>query len=254
MIVEPVAANMGVVPPAAGFLESLRKITQREGALLIFDEVITGFRLRYGGAQDEFSVKPDLTTLGKIIGGGLPVAAYGGRRDVMDMIAPLGPVYQAGTLSGNPLAMRAGLTTLPLLEGREFYSGLSKKAERLAENQRAPLTSIARSMPSVRCSRCSSRKNRFETMARPRNRTRSASRLFFVKCWTAACCCLLRSSRHSSSHPPIRTPILIALSRQRGRVCARFGKRRGLRLFIPVGRKELQSRHGFRRASAGIGS
>jgi glutamate-1-semialdehyde 2,1-aminomutase len=140
VIVEPVAANMGVVPPAVGFLESLRKITEREDALLIFDEVITGFRLRYGGAQDEFSVKPDLTTLGKIIGGGLPVAAYGGRRDVMDMIAPLGPVYQAGTLSGNPLAMRAGLTTLPLLEGREFYSALSKKAERLAAGLRESAT------------------------------------------------------------------------------------------------------------------
>jgi glutamate-1-semialdehyde 2,1-aminomutase len=136
VIVEPVAANMGVVPPAAGFLESLRRITEREGALLIFDEVITGFRLRYGGAQDEFTVKPDLTTLGKIIGGGLPVAAYGGRRDVMDLIAPLGPVYQAGTLSGNPLAMRAGLTTLPLLERPEFYSALSKKSARLAAGLR----------------------------------------------------------------------------------------------------------------------
>ena len=106
IIVEPVAANMGVVLPAPEFLAALRRITERDGALLIFDEVITGFRLTYGGAQDVFNVHPDLTVLGKIIGGGLPVAAYGGRREVMDTIAPLGPVYQAGTLSGNPLAMR----------------------------------------------------------------------------------------------------------------------------------------------------
>ena len=98
-----------------GFLEGLRKITQRDGALLIFDEVITGFRIAYGGAQTSFRIQPDLSVFGKIIGGGLPVAAYGGRREIMEMIAPLGPVYQAGTLSGNPLAMRAGLATLPKL-------------------------------------------------------------------------------------------------------------------------------------------
>ena len=115
IIVEPVAANMGVVAPTPGFLESLRKITERDASLLIFDEVISGFRLTYGGAQNIFKVRPDMTVLGKIIGGGLPAAAYGGRRDIMDMIAPLGPVYQAGTLSGNPLAMRAGLATLPRL-------------------------------------------------------------------------------------------------------------------------------------------
>jgi glutamate-1-semialdehyde 2,1-aminomutase len=136
VIIEPVAANMGVVPPAEGFLKSLKKTTAREGALLIFDEVITGFRLGYGGAQTAYGVEPDITTLGKIIGGGLPVAAYGGRRDVMDMIAPLGPVYQAGTLSGNPLAMRAGLSMLPLLKGREFYSHLNEKTERLAKGLR----------------------------------------------------------------------------------------------------------------------
>ncbi|MDE3110599.1 MAG: glutamate-1-semialdehyde 2,1-aminomutase, partial [Acidobacteriota bacterium] len=115
IIVEPVAANMGVVPPVRDFLASLRRITQRDGALLIFDEVITGFRLTNGGAQQVFGIHPDLTILGKIIGGGLPLAAYGGRRELMDMVAPLGPVYQAGTLSGNPLAMRAGLATLPKL-------------------------------------------------------------------------------------------------------------------------------------------
>jgi len=139
VIVEPVAANMGVVPPAADFLEGLRKITDRYGALLIFDEVITGFRLTYGGAQKVFNVTPDMTVLGKIIGGGLPAAAYGGRHDVMDLISPLGPVYQAGTLSGNPLAMRAGLATLPKLEAPGFYATLNKKVQRLADGLRAAL-------------------------------------------------------------------------------------------------------------------
>ncbi|HEX5422012.1 MAG TPA: glutamate-1-semialdehyde 2,1-aminomutase [Candidatus Acidoferrales bacterium] len=139
VIVEPVAANMGVVAPGAGFLEGLREITRREGALLIFDEVITGFRLALGGAQQVYSVTADLTTLGKIIGGGLPVAAYGGLRDIMEMVAPLGPVYQAGTLSGNPLAMRAGLATLPQLGTRNFYDALNKKADRLADGLRSAL-------------------------------------------------------------------------------------------------------------------
>ena len=139
VIVEPVAANMGVVPPDQGFLAGLRAITQREGSLLIFDEVITGFRLAYGGAQTQFHIQPDLTTLGKIIGGGLPVAAYGGRREIMEMIAPLGPVYQAGTLSGNPLAMRAGLATLPQLDTPGFYDGLQHKTQRLAEGLRNAL-------------------------------------------------------------------------------------------------------------------
>jgi glutamate-1-semialdehyde 2,1-aminomutase len=139
IIVEPVAANMGVVPPAPDFLATLRRITERDGALLIFDEVITGFRLAYGGAQTAFGIHPDITVLGKIIGGGLPVAAYGGRREIMGMIAPLGPVYQAGTLSGNPLAMRAGLATLPKLEARGFYPALDAKSTRLAEGFRAAL-------------------------------------------------------------------------------------------------------------------
>ena len=131
VIVEPVAANMGVVPPAPDFLVALRRITQQDGALLIFDEVITGFRLTCGGAQSVFGIQPDLTALGKIIGGGLPVAAYGGRREIMEMIAPLGPIYQAGTLSGNPLAMRAGLAMLAKLEAPGFYPALEKKAQRL---------------------------------------------------------------------------------------------------------------------------
>ncbi len=139
VIVEPVAANMGVVPPVPGFLASLRRITAANGALLIFDEVITGFRLVYGGSQSVFDVRPDITVLGKIIGGGLPVAAYGGRREIMDMISPLGPVYQAGTLSGNPLAMCAGLATLPLLEAPGFYDATNAKAGRLAEGLREAL-------------------------------------------------------------------------------------------------------------------
>ncbi len=133
VIVEPVAANMGLVLPQEGFLQGLREITKKEGALLIFDEVITGFRLAKGGAQELFGIMPDLTTMGKIIGGGLPVGAYGGRKDIMEQLAPAGPVYQAGTLSGNPLAMAAGITALTILnEHPEIYSGLEKKGQQLA--------------------------------------------------------------------------------------------------------------------------
>ncbi|HEY5639305.1 MAG TPA: glutamate-1-semialdehyde 2,1-aminomutase [Dehalococcoidia bacterium] len=124
VILEPIAANMGVVPPAPGFLEGLREVTSQHGALLIFDEVITGFRLHYGAAQTLLNVTPDLTCLGKIIGGGLPVAAYGGRRELMEQVAPLGPVYQAGTLSGNPLAMAAGIVTLEKLRPEVVYQRL----------------------------------------------------------------------------------------------------------------------------------
>ncbi|MCL4522285.1 MAG: aminotransferase class III-fold pyridoxal phosphate-dependent enzyme, partial [Acidobacteria bacterium] len=137
VIVEPVAANMGVVPPEEGFLHGMRDITKKHGALLIFDEVISGFRLAHGGAQAVYGVQPDLTTLGKIIGGGLPVGAYGGRADLMKMVAPLGPVYQAGTLSGNPLAMRAGIETLKQLEAPGFYEQLNRKAEKLVAGIRA---------------------------------------------------------------------------------------------------------------------
>lgn len=121
VVVEPVAANMGVVPPKQGFLEELREITQQYGALLIFDEVITGFRLSLGGAQEYYGITPDLTTLGKIIGGGMPMAAYGGRREIMEKVAPLGGVYQAGTLSGNPIATTAGITTLRILKENADY-------------------------------------------------------------------------------------------------------------------------------------
>ena len=133
VIVEPVAANMGVVPPVSGFLAGLRDITRRHGALLIFDEVITGFRLCFGGAQTLYGIEPDLTTLGKIIGGGLPAAAYGGSRELMERVAPEGPVYQAGTLSGNPLAMRAGIETIKLLAKPGLYETLESKAKRLAD-------------------------------------------------------------------------------------------------------------------------
>jgi glutamate-1-semialdehyde 2,1-aminomutase len=133
VIVEPIAANMGVVQPLPGFLQSLRDLTTQHGTLLIFDEVITGFRVCYGGAQTTFGIVPDLTTLGKIIGGGLPVAAYGGRGDLMDRVAPLGPVYQAGTLSGNPLAMSAGIATLDLLAAPGFYETLNARAKRLGD-------------------------------------------------------------------------------------------------------------------------
>lgn len=132
VIVEPVAANMGVVLPKKGFLEGLRKLTQDNGALLIFDEVITGFRLAPGGAQEYFGVMPDITTMGKIIGGGLPVGAYGGKKEIMLQLAPAGPIYQAGTLSGNPLAMAAGIVMLKTLkENPDIYSKLARHAEML---------------------------------------------------------------------------------------------------------------------------
>jgi glutamate-1-semialdehyde 2,1-aminomutase len=131
VIVEPVAGNMGVVPPAEGFLAGLREVTANDGALLIFDEVMTGFRGHLGGAQALYGIAPDLTTLGKVIGGGLPVGAYGGRRDIMDMVAPAGPMYQAGTLSGNPLAMTAGIETLEALREPGVFEDLVARTERL---------------------------------------------------------------------------------------------------------------------------
>ncbi len=147
VIVEPVAANMGVVPPTPGFLQSLREITRQHGALLIFDEVITGFRVGWGGAQALYAIEPDLTCLGKIVGGGLPVGVYGGLREIMELIAPIGPVYQAGTLSGNPLTMAAGLATLRLLQAPDAYQRLDSLAaqledglHRVAAAAEAPLT------------------------------------------------------------------------------------------------------------------
>ncbi|PZN10295.1 MAG: glutamate-1-semialdehyde-2,1-aminomutase [Bacillota bacterium] len=137
VIVEPIAGNMGVVPASRDFLQALRRLTREAGALLIFDEVITGFRVAYGGAQTLLGIEPDLTCLGKIIGGGLPVGAYGGRAEIMELLAPAGPVYQAGTLSGNPLAMRAGLATLEVLAQPGVYERLERQAARLAEGLEA---------------------------------------------------------------------------------------------------------------------
>ena len=143
VIVEPVAANMGVVAPGAGFLSGLRELTEKSGSLLIFDEVITGFRVAPGGAQELYGVRPDLTVLGKIIGGGLPVGAYGGRADLMDLVAPSGPVYQAGTLSGHPVVMAAGEATLAQLTP-DVYSTIDAQSARLEAGLRAPGTSVAR--------------------------------------------------------------------------------------------------------------
>jgi glutamate-1-semialdehyde 2,1-aminomutase len=133
IVVEPVAGNMGVVPPAPGYLETLRALCDAAGALLVFDEVITGFRVSRGGAQELYGVVPDLTILGKIVGGGLPLAAFGGRGDVMDLLAPSGPVYQAGTLAGNPLATAAGLAVLPRLRDRRVYDELEHRSARLGD-------------------------------------------------------------------------------------------------------------------------
>lgn len=131
IIVEPVAGNMGVVPPLPGFLQGLRAITEREGTLLIFDEVMTGFRVHPGGAQTLYNIKPDLTTLGKVMGGGLPVGAYGGKKEIMQMVAPAGPMYQAGTLSGNPLAMSAGIATLDLIRDQKVWDEMQARALQL---------------------------------------------------------------------------------------------------------------------------
>ena len=133
IIVEPIAGNMNCIPPQAGFLEGLRHLCDQYGVVLIFDEVMTGFRVSLGGAQELYDVKPDLTTLGKVVGGGLPVGAFGGKREIMEYIAPLGPVYQAGTLSGNPIAMAAGLSTLKLLQAPNFHQQLSDSAAALVQ-------------------------------------------------------------------------------------------------------------------------
>lgn len=133
VIVEPIAGNMGLIPPVEGFLEGLREVTEQNGALLIFDEVISGFRASYGGAQKVYNIMPDLTCLGKIIGGGLPVGAYGGKKEIMSQVAPAGPVYQAGTLSGNPLAMAAGMAALKQMQDESLYANITAKAKALVD-------------------------------------------------------------------------------------------------------------------------
>jgi glutamate-1-semialdehyde 2,1-aminomutase len=147
VILEPVVGNSGFIIPDAGFLEGLREITKEYGSLLIFDEVMTGFRIAYGGAQEKFGVTPDLTTMGKVIGGGLPVGAYGGRADIMNMVAPAGPMYQAGTLSGNPLAMTAGIETLKILQQPGTYEELDRLTTKLADG----LLSVAKETGHVAC-------------------------------------------------------------------------------------------------------
>ncbi len=151
IIVEPVAGNMNCIPPVDGFLETLREVCDKHGSVLIFDEVMTGFRVALGGVQALYNVTPDLTTLGKIIGGGMPVGAFGGKREIMECIAPLGSVYQAGTLSGNPVAMAAGLKTLELISEPDFYETLTQKTRQFAENmqQRAKDAGVAMSINTV---------------------------------------------------------------------------------------------------------
>jgi glutamate-1-semialdehyde 2,1-aminomutase len=145
VIVEPVAANVGVIPPAVDFLEGLREVTAADGALLVFDEVITGFRVAHGGAQARYGVQPDLTVLGKVIGGGMPIGAYGGRRDLMDLVAPVGPVYQAGTLSGHPITMAAGTATLAMLDA-SVYERLERTGSRLEAGLRAAAEAAGRTI------------------------------------------------------------------------------------------------------------
>lgn len=161
LIVEPVAANMGVVLPEPGFLEGLREITKEYGAVLIFDEVITGFRLEYSGAQGYYHVIPDMTTMGKIVGGGMPLAVYGGKKEIMEMVSPSGPVYQAGTLSGNPIAVAAGIKTLEILKNHpEIYKQAEAQAEKL---EKAFLKNIEKYHLKALCNRCGSLMSLFFT-------------------------------------------------------------------------------------------
>ena len=210
IIVEPVAANMGVVPPADGFLAGLREIASDAGALLIFDEVISGFRVAPGGAQERYGVTPDLTCLGKVIGGGMPVGAIGGPAALMDHLAPDGPVYQAGTLSGNPLAMAAGVATLDALAAPGVYATLEARAARLAEpasqerrrGGRRALRGLARGLHPDRLlpRRCARALRRG---GRPATAPRSAA--FSTPRWPAASTLRRRSSRRCSSPSPTTT-------------------------------------------------
>ena len=189
VIIEPIAANMGVVEPAPGFLAGLREITKRNGALLIVDEVITGFRMHYGAAQQLLGVQGDLTTLGKIIGGGLPVAAYGGSAELMNHVAPLGPVYQAGTLAGNPLAMRAGIATLKELTLQDVYEGINEQASRLVAGLRQALVDSGKAGPS-QCDRFPGdaflyNGRQCATTTTPSGRTQNGTRDFSARCWIA---------------------------------------------------------------------
>jgi len=169
IIVEPVSGNMNCIPPVEGFLETLREVCDQSGAVLIFDEVMTGFRVALGGAQQVYGVKPDITTLGKIIGGGMPVGAFGGRRDIMEHLSPLGAVYQAGTLSGNPIAMTAGLKMLEIIARDDFYAELTSKTKYLLEGlQQVADAGVCRFSPGTwaACLACSSPRNPALTLTR----------------------------------------------------------------------------------------
>ena len=208
IIVEPVAGNMGVVPPRPGFLETLREVTHASGALLIFDEVITGFRLAYGGWQTLTGIVPDLTCLGKIIGGGLPVGALGGRREIMEHLAPTGPVYQAGTLSGNPLAMSAGIATLDILRGESYRrsNGGPRTSAPGSWTFSGKRGSPSGSTASGPCSPSSSRRTRWWTLIPPRGAIRPCLPASSGECWR----------RGSTSPRPVRGRLRLLRPHGRG--------------------------------------
>ena len=203
VIVEPVAANMGVVPPQEGFLPGLRSLCDKHGALLIFDEVITGFRLAPGGAQAYFGVRADLVTFGKIIGGGMPVGAYAGTRALMEQVAPCGPVYQAGTLSGNPVAMAAGLAQLEILTAHPEVYGKMQASARISRitcaKARQSTASPCRSTRSVRCCAPISRRRRWTASPLPKRATRKNTQSILMRCYRAAYILRPASSRRCSS-------------------------------------------------------
>ena len=203
IIVEPVAGNMGVVPPAPGFLEALRALCDASGALLVFDEVITGFRVARGGAQERFGVMPDLTILGKIVGGGLPLAAFGGRADVMERLAPAGDVYQAGTLSGNPLATAAGLSVLRRLRDPASTSSSRRRGARL-EAGLAPFGRVQR--VGAMLTLFLRRRRRCATSRTRRRATPSGTARSSATCSSAASTSRRRSSSACSSRSPTATP------------------------------------------------
>ena len=219
IIVEPVPGNAGLYLPKPGYLEFLREITQTNGALLIFDEVMTGFRLAPGGAQERFGITPDLTCFGKIIGGGLPVGAFGGRADIMDYLAPLGPVYQAGTLSGNPLAMAAGIAAL----GRDWRNEQSRqktpmpsarttrRAARSRHERRREIRRRAGAIQSLRLDvlRLLHERTGLEPRRRDEEQTASGSRNSSMACWKRAFTSRRRSSRRDLSQPRILKPRLV---------------------------------------------
>ncbi len=208
VIVEPIPANAGLILPAPGYLETMRELCTAHGTLLIFDEVMTGFRVARGGAQELLGVRPDLSCFGKVIGGGLPVGALGGRADIMDFLAPLGPVYQAGTLSGNPLAMAAGLAQLKILEEQDVFAKLEKLGAQLECETRAALKSaglgLCRFIASARCSASSSPNSRSEIWTTPRRPDLDHfARFFHAMLANGESISRRRNLKPASSAPPI---------------------------------------------------